>query len=472
MPPLGDGTTPDEDVPPPLDEHAPPDKNGKPKRARRDARSLARRYIGQFAQHPDGVTLRRWRGDWYRWNATRGSYVAQPDERIDVELWNTLPLGKRSELADIKIALTAVDGVLIDEHELGAWLDGDGSDPIDTAPCANGLLYLPRGQLTPATPRYFATSALGVAYDPSAPTPERWLAFLHQLWPDSPDSIDALQDWFGYQLTPDTRQQKVALLVGPKRSGKGTVGRVLTALLGGNQNVASPTLASLGTNFGLWPLIGKPAAIIGDARLGGRSDIAQVVERLLSISGEDSQTIDRKHREPWSGRLPTRITIISNELPRFTDASDALPSRMLMLELSESFYGREDVTLTDALIAELPGILLWAIEGWRRLRARGHFVQPAAGQAAIDELSDLASPVGAWARQRCTTDEQDPARWLDCSSAYEDFARWAEQNGHHRPSMHTFGRDVRAATGCHRRQIRRGMTRVNVYAGLALRSDS
>jgi hypothetical protein len=86
-------------------------------------------------------------------------------------------------------------------------------------------------------------------------------------------------------LTPDTRQQKMMLLVGPKRSGKGTIGRVLKALHG-EDSVAAPTLASLGTNFGLWPLIGRIAAsvIIGDARLGGRSDIAQIVERLLSIT--------------------------------------------------------------------------------------------------------------------------------------------------------------------------------------------
>src|SRR5690606_982696 len=96
------------------------------------------------------------------------------------------------------------------------------------------------------------------------------------------------------------------------------------------QNVAAPTLASLATPFGRWPLIGKSLALIGDARLGGRSDVSQVVEILLSISGEDPQTIDRKHRVPWSGILPTRFMILSNEIPRFTDASDALTARMLM----------------------------------------------------------------------------------------------------------------------------------------------
>ena len=87
------------------------------------------------------------------------------------------------------------------------------------------------------------------------------------------------------------------LLVGPKRSGKGTIARVLTGLLG-MHNTAAPTLAGLTQNFGLQPLIGKPLAIISDARLGTRADNMIAVERLLSISGEDTLTIDRKYRDP------------------------------------------------------------------------------------------------------------------------------------------------------------------------------
>ena len=55
-----------------------------------------------------------------------------------------------------------------------------------------------------------------------------------------------------------------------------------------------------------------------------------VVERLLSVSGEDSLTIDRKYREPWTGRLPTRFVVMTNELPRLSDSSGALASRFIV----------------------------------------------------------------------------------------------------------------------------------------------
>ncbi len=47
------------------------------------------------------------------------------------------------------------------------------------------------------------------------------------------------------------------------------------------------------------------------------------VERLLSISGEDTLPVNRKYRDHWTGKLPSRLHVISNELPRLGDASEA-----------------------------------------------------------------------------------------------------------------------------------------------------
>ena len=84
----------------------------------------------------------------------------------------------------------------------------------------------------------------------------------------------------------------------------------------GRLNVAAPTLTSLATHFGLQVLIGKPVAIISDARMGKQTPVSVIAERLLSISGEDQLTVDRKYKDPWTGYLPTRFMILSNELPR------------------------------------------------------------------------------------------------------------------------------------------------------------
>jgi putative DNA primase/helicase len=230
------------------------------------------------------------------------------------------------------------------------------------------------------------------------------------------------------------------MIVGPKRSGKGTIGRVLTAMIG-KSNVANPTMASMTGEFGLWPLIDKLLAIISDARVGKRADPSVVAERLLSISGEDGQTINRKNKSFWFGRLFVRFLILTNELPRIPDASGALASRFIVLLLTESFDGREDHELTDKLLTELPGILNWALAGLERLRDRGRFDMPQESIAAIRQLEDLASPVGAFLRDWCESaaDARENVKTL-----FEAWRYYCEQHGLAPGSSAIFGRNLSA----------------------------
>ena len=308
--------------------------------------------------------------------------------------------------------------------------------------CANGLLHVPARRLLPHTPLFFGENAVEFSFHLDAPAPRSWLAFLASVWPEDAEAIATLQEVFGYALTGDTRQQKLFLMTGPKRSGKGTIARVLTALLGPD-NVVSPTLAGLGSQFGLAPLIGKQLAIIADARLGGKADQQVIAERLLSISGEDALTVDRKFLSAWTGRLATRFFILTNELPRLTDASGALASRFVVLTMTRSFYGTEDHGLTNRLIAELPGIFNWALAGLDRLRKRGHFVPPKSSDEAIAELEDLGSPIGAFLRECCTV---EPGAQIDTNLLFEAWEHWCQEQGRDKPgTKQTFGRDLRAA---------------------------
>src|SRR5262249_5576971 len=144
-----------------------------------------------------------------------------------------------------------------------AWLNGQEPFPAaEVLACRNGLIHLPSliagrpAYSLPPTPRFFSPNVLDYDFAADAAAPHAWLTFLRQLSPKDPEAIAALQEWYGYSLLPDTSQQKMLMIVGPKRSGKGTIARVLRALVG-IDNTTSPTLASLGTNFGLWPLLGK-----------------------------------------------------------------------------------------------------------------------------------------------------------------------------------------------------------------------
>lgn len=351
------------------------------------------------------------------------------------------------------------------------WLDDDPSlDPFDILPGPHGLLHIPTRRVYPATPAFFTLQGLDFAYEPAAPLPARWLNFLADLWPDDPASRDTLQEWLGYLLTPRTHLQKILMLVGPKRSGKGTIGRVARRLLG-DRHVCSPTLANLGEPFGRHVLVGKSVAIIADARISGRTDAAVVAETLLSISGEDLQTIPRKYLPDWNGKLPTRFLVMTNELPHIEDASGALASRFIVLTLSRSFYGQEDHQLYDRFLPELPGILNWALEGWDRLYQRGRFLQPSSATDLIQEFEDLGSPIGAFIRERC---DVGAGYSIPKDRLFQAWKAWCAENGRDRPgTVQTFGRNLRAALPwLGETQPRVLGSRVRFCEGIRLKSES
>jgi putative DNA primase/helicase len=240
---------------------------------------------------------------------------------------------KISDVLDASSAIT----LLAEEFDQPSWTDDrDNGNIVATA---NGLLDVASRRRHAHTPYYFNQTHVPFDYDARAGEPTQWLSFLNDLWPQEPDAIDVLGEWFGYVISGRLDLHKILLMVGPTRGGKGVIARVLTALVG-RQNVAGPTLNSLSGDFGLAPLIGKPLAIISDARFSGKGANV-VVERLLSISGEDTLTVNRKYRDQWTGKLPSRLHVISNELPKLGDASTAVVGRIVLLPLTRSWLGRE-----------------------------------------------------------------------------------------------------------------------------------
>lgn len=418
--------------------------------------AVARHWVEQHYTDRGQLVLRAHRGDFFRWDGACWPEVDIRTIRSGVYQWLESAVYERVVKADIVLvpyeptrhkvdnvvdALRAVvhlDGSI----EAPAWVNGAVDLPAtEMVSMANGLLHVPTRTLLPHSPAFFSHHALPFSYDSEAPAPIRWLRFLADLWGDDQDSVDTLQEVMGYVIGGDTRQQKIFLLVGPRRGGKGTIGRVLTGLLG-RHNVAAPTLSGLAQNFGLQELIDRPLGLISDARLGSKADSSVVVERMLSISGEDALTIDRKYRDPWTGRLPTRFVVLTNELPRLLDSSGALSSRFVLLVLTRSFLKKENPNLTNELLEEAPGILNWALEGLDRLNERGYFRMPESSREALVQLEDLSSPVSAFVRDHC---EQGLAFSVPVDDLWSAWKSWCSEDNRHPGTKATFGRDLKAA---------------------------
>lgn len=447
---------------------------------------VAREFVEQRCLHNGAdaeLTLRAWNGGWWTWKGPH--WVEVHDHRVRQQLYaftahasyvdaggeNKPWSPNKKKISDLLDALHAVVLTPDDVDDQPCWLDGRNHGEGPFVAVANGLLDISAEVLHPHSPLYFNQTSVPFDFDSAAPEPGKWLAFLDELWPHEPAAIDALGEWLGYVVSGRTDLHKILLMVGPTRGGKGTIARILQALIG-KRNSCGPTLHSLGGEYGLAPLIGKSLAVVSDVRFSGKNGAA-VVERLLSISGEDTLTINIKYKEQWSGKLPCRLHVMSNELPKLGDASAAIIGRFVLLQTSRSWLGKEDYKLESGLRTELTGILNWALAGLKRLAIErdNRFTPVPESDAATQMMRDLASPIAAFVRERCWTKDRNASVGVDV--LYGDYKGWCDDQGLPRSSKDVFGRDLRAACPWVRKvRPRDDGSRRYVYSGIRLREAS
>jgi putative DNA primase/helicase len=473
----------------PIPSEAVPDQhNGAPVLSHGTPLASAREFVKRC--HTDSAgrcTLIRYRGDFYRWTGTH--YRPLSDDEMPGQLyqfldgalirtksedggWSVKPFAPdQTKVNKVQHALLGCGIVVSDYTDAPAWLKTTVTSLFGEArefiACKNGLMHPSFPGLWPHEPELLNFNALEFDYDPQAPEPTEWLRFLASLWPSDQEAIDTLQEWFGYLVSGQTYLQKMLLMIGPKRSGKGTILHTIGALLGA-ENVSYSKLESLRNDFGLEPLIGKTAMLVGDSRMDtfARGQ-GSIVENLLSITGEDGRSVNRKFKTAWEGKLGARIVIASNEAPRFNDASGTIAHRIIPLRMRISFAEREDHGLKDRIMRELPGIFNWALTGLHRLTERRHFVIPQSARSTVEEIEASASPVKSFVDELCVV---APERRVDTDQLYAQWGLWCLRNGHPTGSQSEFGRKLNAAVpSLERKRATYGNPRPWGYIGIGLR---
>ena len=379
-------------------------------------------------------------------------------------------------------AMTFLDGQ--DHPSLPFWRGKEYAKPQNVIAYRNGLADVERildgdHTLLPHTPEWVSLIRLPFDYDPGATCP-KWLSFLEETLEGDQDRIRLLQEFMGYGLLPDPTRQKLLVLKGLPRSGKGTVARVFGRLLG-DENSTGFSLTALAERFGIGSLVGKLAAFVGEVNLQKCNDKYTILERLNSIVGCDPVEVEYKHNPHKSSViLPVRFVISCNEFPNFADTSGALASRLLLVDFEKSVPEEErDPGLTEKLCTELPGINNWALKGLERLNEHG-FTMPAKTKDSIQRIRRESSSTYAFL-QDCliinkeldtgnlpgiatTTDEVSTT----ADDLKSSFMSWANDNDT-RDSAEWLGRNLRTLLPkLDRKKVKLGDGRVWGYPGIAI----
>ena len=381
-------------------------------------------YLGQF--YPAGGFLRWAEQDW-EWTGT--CWRRLENEEVLVQR-----IQKQTDLRHSRANLTSKSvRSLVSRERLQQPCNLDGTQLGRVVVFRNGVLDLDSWLLDPGTPllphdcNRFVTTALPYDYVPGATCP-RFLAFIESIWPTQMDQRIEYQKMLGYLLMNENPEQKLFILLGAPRSGKGTTLRLIRSLIGGD-NCCAPNLTSLANDFGLDSLLGKSVALVGEMNSQGNiPDVA--IDRLKSISGGDMVPVNRKSKGELHVTLPVRFVINCNRLPGFLDPSGALASRIVLFTMWESYVNREDTTLDLKLAGELPGIAQFALAGLRRLLIDdGRFLAPESGRRVAEDHRIMQSPTRAFL-ELCL-EPGSPMESINVDALYAAYVTWARENGHH-----------------------------------------
>ena len=240
---------------------------------------------------------------------------------------------------------------IIELLKITAHID-DFPPQTDRIHVANGTLFLD-GSFSTAKDR-IVRSRFPVAYNPSAPSPETWLGFLHGLLYE--DDIPTLQEYIGYCLIPSNKGQRMMVIKGSGGEGKSQIGTVLSHLFGCNAKDGSVGKVSE-NRFARADLEHIHLLIDDDMRMEALRQ-TNYVKSLVTAQGR--MDLEKKGKQSYQGWMFARLLAFSNgDLQSLYDRSNGFYRRQLILTTRERQPDRvDDPDIAEKMCCELEGIFL------------------------------------------------------------------------------------------------------------------
>ena len=327
---------------------------------------------------------------------------------------------------------------------------------------ANGVVNLATGEFRNARAEDFLTKKTAVAYDAEAECPE-FMKFLKAVTKHRKSLGMYLLRVMGYTLTGDTKENKLFMLLGTTRNGKGMLMNRFADLIGpmavavnpamlshaysGNPNAPSPALMRLrGARLMLCTELqqGRPLdeafvkQLTGGDKLAGREGYGQQTE--FSVTG--------------------KLWISSNHDPEIAYGAEAMWARVVGIPFDVRFEGaNDDKDMATKLAAEAPGILALLIKHAKLYLADG-LPECVEVVEATNALRDRLDTVKSWIDARCREEKTEKVSADKAYASYKAHIKEVRRPTLNRPAF----KSALLAKGFeHRRR-----NDANYYVGLRL----
>ena len=300
----------------------------------------------------------------------------------------------------------------------------------------NGTIDLRTGKLRPHDPSDLITKLIDLVFDVRAVCPS-WDRFLEEVVPDA-DVRVFLQRFVGYCLTGDVSERAFLLLLGLGRNGKSVFVRTVRTLLGAYATYAPPELlmAKHGEAHptevaGLW---GVRLASCSEVKIDRGLD----EEQVKRLTGNEPIKA-RFMRQDFFEFMPQfKIMVAANHRPPVRDTSESIWDRIIEVPFTVRITDEKvDPHLFEKLVAEMPGILAWAVQGCLAWQREG-LARPRAVREATAAYRDSQDVIARFVVNECAVGS-GANDWVSAKSLHDRFVAWSRQTGEDPLHKRAFG---------------------------------
>jgi len=431
-----------------------------------------------IAEHGENIRFCYQVNRWYIWNGA--SWKPDENQRVNAKAEQTVRAMYRRaiNIADPKEAKTEASWAIssLARQKLDAMVSiSKYKAPVEfelldadsmLLGAQNGYIDLSTGDLLDPDRSRYVTKLVPVDYDPNATAP-RWCQFLSEVFDGEKAVIDFVQRCIGYALTGDTREQCFFLLHGRGRNGKSTLLEVLLELMGpyGRQTQPQTIMAARFDDVGPTPEL---AALAGARFLTTveTQENKRLNESLVKqLSGSESVSARRLYADVVTFKPQFKLFLATNYLPEIHDHSDAMWRRIRLIPFRVKFEGQaDDKSLRAKLLAELEGILAWAVEGCLKWQAEG-LEAPVEVVNATADYRVSQDPLGDFVDAVIEIASGIPTTKAELYNAYE---RWCKSNGENAVSQRKLSMELQGRGWTEKRL---GESRTRAWSDVRIREE-
>lgn len=308
----------------------------------------------------------------------------------------------------------------------------------------NGVLDIYTKEVHPHSPTYYFDSFIHVTYDNSSYTPDcpEFMNYLNVTFDSDTQTIENIVRLGGYLFDATCKAGKMFLFDGQGGSGKSTLIDTFSMFFhtssDDSNQVTAMSLDELASgSFDKEDLLNSRVNLAAEAKKGYVD-----AEEIKKIVTGDRIKVSRKFERAITFVPKTKIVVACNGLPKFTDTSDGIFRRLILVRFPNQFRTQEEMDaynldprlgyklvdhdLPEKIRSEKNAIFNLFLEGLLRLKEEKYqFILTKALVSAMKQYRQDSDSLREFLESNYVTDFNEETSSIDI---YNHFRRWHRIN--------------------------------------------